>query len=124
MIIEDGLFRFELAVRTEGPWYGDGVAVRVAASHAGFAGASDETWVDRAALEQFAADLAAFERTRRGEATLVGYAFRLRVFSTDRSGHLAVQCEVERPSGAAPAGVRDALSCGAAVDPGRLPGIV
>src|SRR5215208_2629798 len=100
MIIEDGLFRFELAVRTEGPWYGDGVAVRVAAY------------------------LAAVERTRGGEATLVGYAFRLRVFSTDRSGHLAVQCEVERLSRAAPAGVRDALSCGAAVDPGRLPGIV
>jgi hypothetical protein len=59
----------------------------------GFTGETD-TWVVRPAWREFLERLTALEGSRRGEAILESISpgeLRLRLFATDRAGHMAVE---------------------------------
>jgi hypothetical protein len=75
---------------------GGDVRLTVRVQYGDFAGAAD-AWVLLEVWDAFLADLRSFERRRHGEARVRSLSpgeLVLRIFATDRAGHLAVEGEV------------------------------
>ena len=101
--------------------YGDGIPVDVSVTSKGFSGQAS-AWICPGAFDSFLADLARLEQRRQGSAeveAMSGAEFWLRVYSTDRTGHLAVSGRVGSQSG-----YEHALTFGFDIDPSTLPWIV
>jgi hypothetical protein len=85
-------------------------------------------WVAASAFATFVGQLRELEKRRQGEATLVGLSpeeFRLRIWSVDRRGHLAVGGLVTKRVHLGQAGPYDhALEFGFEFDPTLLPRVL
>ena len=97
MILGDREAHVEIGVaRTEPPTpytAGGDVLVAVRVSHRSFAGAAD-AWVLAPTWAEFIRELTALEQRRQGSAQVESMSpgeLRLRIFSTDRAGHMAVE---------------------------------
>jgi hypothetical protein len=94
MIIRDGGQSIEITTREMGPpgtpAEGDlGLNVRVLCAE--FSGRNDSVWIQRSDWNQFTDDLAQLERARKGQAILSAMSpndFHLKVFASDRAGHM------------------------------------
>lgn len=128
MVLGDSQAAVELAVAEVEPAVppfsrGGDVLVVARVRCLGFAGETD-AWIVRPAWDAFARDLVELERRRHGEAVVESISpgeLRLRVFATDRAGHMAVEGYV------AVRGVRHELRLEfspIAFDPTQLPGLV
>ena len=79
---------------------GGDVRLTVKVRYGDFAGVAD-AWVLLEVWEAFLDDLRALEKSRRGDARVRGISpgeLTLRVFATDRAGHMAIEGEVGRLS--------------------------
>lgn len=100
VVLGDGDKRLEISItEVEAPTphsTGGDVRLAVRVTHGDFAGATD-TWVLLETWDAFLGTLRTLERHRRGEARVHGISpgeLVLRIFATDRAGHLAVEGEV------------------------------
>ena len=100
MMLGEGSRRLEIAItEVEAPTpqsTGGDVRLLVRVAHGDFAGATD-TWVLLEVWDRFLDELRTLERRRQGEARVRSISpgeLALRVFATDRAGHLAVEGEV------------------------------
>jgi hypothetical protein len=95
MRIHDGDNFVEIALREVIPHDlpgADDALLHVAVASSGFAGESD-VWVGASDLGSFLRSAELFEHQRQGEVEVVSMSpglFRLRIFSVNRKGHLAV----------------------------------
>jgi hypothetical protein len=90
----------------------------VAIESQGFAGRGS-TWVEASRLAAFVAELRELEASRRGAAEVESISpgeFRLRVWATDRAGHVALAGRLSHGG--------QALEFGFAFCPSELPGLV
>jgi hypothetical protein len=100
MVIGDGDHRVEITVRevVAAPALGIGdVRAGVDVTSGPFTGSNPSLYIERAEWDRFADQLSALERTRSGEAVLQSESpndLRLRVYATNRAGHLAVDGHV------------------------------
>ncbi len=69
----------------------------------GFSGRAGSVWFSRESITQFQADLRHLEATRQGAAALSDYSYgsegagvRIRLFTVDGWGHIAVQVEIRK----------------------------
>lgn len=128
MILGDNHAFLELtvgSVEPDTPGYSSGGDVLVVARIRclGFRGETD-AWILQEAWEGFLSQLTALERERRGEAVLESISpgeLRLRIFASDRAGHIAVEGSV------GVRGVHQELRLDfspMAVDPSQLPALL
>jgi hypothetical protein len=99
MVIREGTDRIEIVATDRVPAHlptpGD-ARLQVKVESRGFTG-HGTSWVEADRLAIFARQLRALESTRRGEAELEGMSpgeFRLRVYSVDQAGHMAIEGRV------------------------------
>jgi hypothetical protein len=130
MVIREGEDSMELTAvdwgPAESPSAGD-VELSVAVASAGFTG-HGFTWVAADRLSAFLDRLSGLEECRRGEAVLEGMSpdeFRLRVWSVNRRGHMAIGGRVtRRVYGAEESPYCHALEFAFEFDPTRLPEVL
>jgi hypothetical protein len=75
----------------DSPGAGD-VRLSIRVESHGFA-AAGTAWIEARALDQFVRELGQLEQRRQGEAVLVGMSpdeFELKIYSVDRTGHMAM----------------------------------
>ena len=104
MILGDNSHHVEISIaEVEAPTpqsTGGDVRLTVRVRYGDFAGVAD-AWILLEVWDAFLDSLRALEKSRRGEARLRGISpgeLALRVFATDRAGHLAIEGEVSRLS--------------------------
>ncbi|HZS62589.1 MAG TPA: hypothetical protein VFA43_25235 [Gemmatimonadaceae bacterium] len=105
---------------------GGDVLVSVAVRCDGYVGDTTQ-WVLPQAWDKFVAELRELEHTRQGQAVLetdFGDAFLLRLFSTDRAGHMAVSGMVRFIRRQQDAGALELSFGPIAFDPTTLPELV
>lgn len=105
------------------PCAGD-VEISVAVVSEQFSGQST-AWIAAPAMADFLVQLRELEKRRQGEATIEGLSpeeFRLRLWSTNRRGHMAVAGLVAKQIYDGP--FRHAVEFGFVLDPTSLPGIL
>lgn len=89
----DNTVELDISIETADlPSKGDAQILSRVVSH-GFSG-HQGGWIEREVFQRFCRDIAALERTRKGEATLVSMSpgeLMLHVSSTDNQGHMAVK---------------------------------
>jgi hypothetical protein len=76
------------------------VLLHVSVAADGFT-AVDDVWCHHEGLLKFLREFRSLEETRSGDAALNGmtpHTFRIRLFATDRAGHIAVEGHVQRGS--------------------------
>ncbi len=81
------------------------LALSIEVACEGFTGFLQEVWFRLSDLELFVRQLETLERSRQGEVRLIQMSdeseycpFRLRIFSTDRVGYMAISAEMTRTS--------------------------
>jgi len=101
--------------------YGDGVPVDIAVESAGFSGRAF-TWIWPDSFDRFLDQLGRLEVLRQGAAEVEGMSgadFWLRIYATDRAGHLAAQGRIGSQGAH-----QHSLTFGFDLDPGTLPWIL
>ena len=97
MIIGDGDHRVEITLQEVIPATALGAGdlrARVDVTSGSFTGSNPSLYIERAEWNRFSDQLNALERARSGEALLESDSpndLRLRLYATDRAGHLAVE---------------------------------
>jgi hypothetical protein len=85
-----------------------------------FSGRNDDVWVRRLDWNQFARSVAELEQTRRGEAIVSAMSpndFHLRIFASDRAGHIMAEGWVGRAYSARGGILENRVSFGIEIDP-------
>src|SRR5262245_49693818 len=130
MVIGDGDHRVEITVHEviASPALGTGdVRAGVDVTSDRFTGSNPSLYIERAEWDRVADQLSALERTRSGEAVLESESpndLRLRVYATDRAGHLAVDGHVGMYRYVADTSREITLAFAFELDPSLLPRIV
>jgi hypothetical protein len=127
MIIRDGSQSLEITARERGPAGTPGeldLGLNVSVVCGAFSGRNDSVWVHRPDWNQFARDLAQLEQTRNGQAVIGAMSPRdleLRIFASDKAGHIMAEGWVGRDSYSARGQVlENRVSFGIEVDPTTL----
>jgi hypothetical protein len=130
MVIGSGDHWVEVVVQEiiSAPAIGVGdVRAAVNVASAPFAGSNPSLCIERAEWNRFADQLASLERIRSGEAVLHAESpndLRLRIYATDRAGHLAVEGHLGVYRFIAGTSREVTLTFAFELDPGLLPRIV
>lgn len=103
------------------------LCLEIAVVSAGFSGRYDEAWVLRDDWSQFIAELTQLEKARRGQALITASSpndFQLRVFASDRAGHIKAEGWVGREYSGRPAALGHHVSFEIEIDPTALPALL